>query len=792
MRSEQRLNADGSIWLRYAPQSAGPRCLSVKLKGVHVLGSPLRLDVNPGALHLPSCEISGDGSALCHLNERQTFKLRAKDHFGNMQLRGGERFHISIARPDTFSAGQEASTTSALTPSVRDDGDGTYMVEYLLDRVGVWGLSVRHGSADGELMPGAPLPLTCLAGSAHLPSCSFISAQHGTRVLGAERDLSCDDDLHPSKGTTAPHLGHVAACGSKLRVMIRLNDKAGQATRMSGPRQVQLALLPERDPLDPSFGSAAMNGGSSSWGAGGEGRAYDSTLVGWVNAQLKAQRLADKSGGSSSATANAITASSSAVAPAPATGSSSAGLAALEAPDGAFEGASIVTLTRVSSDRLGSKAPVDISEGEEGNAEGGSSAGCDEESKLREAKAALAADATALYEAQIDLRKARRYRMSLCGASGQHCLGPAIATLQVVAGRAHPPSCVLGGEGLEKGFVGSPVDFWMRTYDAAGNALSQGGEKVNVIVKSPGHNNDVVVKVRDEKDGGYALKFIPTASGMYTLTVKMGRETVGQPANIMIYRSPTSAANALKLNLGVPPLPTAERGMNSARDSARAAPASARRASSPHDSARGGVPNSARRDASPRGRSSVSDSSPRVATPGSYANSSASSKRANSPRGSTPRIERLNTRDIERDELAPAPVSARASYVPPAPAPSKDAASASKEVAAFAPSAAPLAGEALAAPRGGLPPKLHIPVRADGENGCVPAPASARGHSGSARRATPPRAGSPRVEPGGRGVGQRLSPAARMGSPRASSASMAPSAAPLRPSSPRRERSAAP
>ena len=244
-----------------------------------MLGSPLRLDVHPGALHLPSCELFGDGVEACHLNERQTFRIRARDHFGNGQVRGGERFHVSIERPGLWRPGDDAprgaggpaaaagGTQRPLTPSVRDDGDGT-SVEYTLDAVGVWGLCVRHGGADGDCLPGAPLPLTCLPGSAHLAACRLVSAHSGTRTLGAgDRDLS-EDTEEPTgggaKGAAAPpHLGNVSACGSKLRVLVRLCDRNGTPTRMSNPKHVQLALLPERDPLDPLVGSLGPDGGAA-------------------------------------------------------------------------------------------------------------------------------------------------------------------------------------------------------------------------------------------------------------------------------------------------------------------------------------------------------------------------------------------------------------------------------------------------------------------------------------------------------------------------------------------------
>ena len=49
-------------------------------------------------------------------------------------------------------------------------------------------------------------------------------------------------------------LGAVAACTSKLKVHVRLVDKSQVTTRMSSPRQLMLALLPERKPTGDADG----------------------------------------------------------------------------------------------------------------------------------------------------------------------------------------------------------------------------------------------------------------------------------------------------------------------------------------------------------------------------------------------------------------------------------------------------------------------------------------------------------------------------------------------------------
>ena len=234
LRTEQRLNADGSIWLRYAPLGCGPRSLSIKLQSAHVVGSPLRLEVAAGAMQLRACELVGEGRSFCHQHEKANFRVLAKDGFGNQLTRGGEKFVVLIRRE-----GNEGPAD--VSASVRDDCDGSYAVEYMCETIGRHYVSVHHGSADGDELPGSPFVLRCLPGSAHLASCRFVAAHHGVRALMLERDLEALDD-----GKERLSLGTVGAYGVKLKVQVRLRDKQGVATRMSARAAPADARTPAR------------------------------------------------------------------------------------------------------------------------------------------------------------------------------------------------------------------------------------------------------------------------------------------------------------------------------------------------------------------------------------------------------------------------------------------------------------------------------------------------------------------------------------------------------------------
>ena len=122
LRTEQRLNADGSIRLRYAPLGCGPRSLSIKLQSADVVGSPLRLEVAAGAMQLRACELVGKGRSFCNQHENANFRVLAKDGYGNQLTRGGEKFVVLIRRE-----GNEGPA---------DDCDGSYAVEYTCETIG--------------------------------------------------------------------------------------------------------------------------------------------------------------------------------------------------------------------------------------------------------------------------------------------------------------------------------------------------------------------------------------------------------------------------------------------------------------------------------------------------------------------------------------------------------------------------------------------------------------------------------------------------------------------------------
>ena len=149
-----------------------------------------------------------------------------------------------------------------------------------------------------------------------------------------------------------------------------------------------------------------------------------------------------------------------------------------------------------------------------------------------------------LQRANVDLRCAGALRVHLSADAGT-VLGPIVALLDVAPGRAHAANCVLEGTGLQRAIVGSATSFVIRAIDATGNAIRKGGERFSVIGKGPGQ--PVKVSVTDQKDGTYAVSYVPTSSGSYTISVYLGKHAVSHACvyAVRMHERPTSAPPAV-------------------------------------------------------------------------------------------------------------------------------------------------------------------------------------------------------------------------------------------------------
>lgn len=130
-------NGDGTYTGRYAPKKPVEHTVSVVLHNEaeplffeHVAKSPYAVKVAPG-IDASKCVVEGEGvtpeGAVENVHPTQ-FTIHAKDINGDDIKKGGEKFDVKVKGPDGKPIAKE--------PEVKDNGDGTYTVEYEPEEAG--------------------------------------------------------------------------------------------------------------------------------------------------------------------------------------------------------------------------------------------------------------------------------------------------------------------------------------------------------------------------------------------------------------------------------------------------------------------------------------------------------------------------------------------------------------------------------------------------------------------------------------------------------------------------------
>ena len=117
-----RDGGDGLYRGEYTAVLAGEYTLSVTLRGAHARGSPLRVTAGAGGVHAQRCTAEGSGLRAAIRNVPTSFKIIAKDAFGNRISRGAHGYGVRVRPP--------LSATKAPKVDLYDAGDGTCTCEW--------------------------------------------------------------------------------------------------------------------------------------------------------------------------------------------------------------------------------------------------------------------------------------------------------------------------------------------------------------------------------------------------------------------------------------------------------------------------------------------------------------------------------------------------------------------------------------------------------------------------------------------------------------------------------------
>jgi filamin len=101
-----------------------------------------------------------------------------------------------------------------------------------------------------------------------------------------------------------------------------------------------------------------------------------------------------------------------------------------------------------------------------------------------------------------------------------------------------PLQCLCYGPGLEKAIVGEKAPFTIEAKNKHGKSLTTGGDPFEVFVKGP-YDSDIPATVVDNKNGTYAVHYVPTDKGKHQVKVLLkGAHVAKSPYDVMAYPNP--------------------------------------------------------------------------------------------------------------------------------------------------------------------------------------------------------------------------------------------------------------
>jgi len=114
-----------------APQEAFPVDMEVSFRGYHIRNSPFTIEIYPGPARSVRSTLEGDlvdGTTIGVTNTKLSLRVQTRDQYGNRLLVGGSKVHVSLLNSDH-------DKVEAL---VRDNEDGQYIAEFILEEPGTW------------------------------------------------------------------------------------------------------------------------------------------------------------------------------------------------------------------------------------------------------------------------------------------------------------------------------------------------------------------------------------------------------------------------------------------------------------------------------------------------------------------------------------------------------------------------------------------------------------------------------------------------------------------------------
>ena len=118
---------NGMYQISFQSTVAAHYSLDISVDGWQIEASPFKFYQFPSALDVSESTVDGGGTVGGFVGHVATFIITSRDQFGNQLTRGGSYWLIDIFTPSDIAQNMQVASIS---PSARDNGDGTYFVEY--------------------------------------------------------------------------------------------------------------------------------------------------------------------------------------------------------------------------------------------------------------------------------------------------------------------------------------------------------------------------------------------------------------------------------------------------------------------------------------------------------------------------------------------------------------------------------------------------------------------------------------------------------------------------------------
>jgi uncharacterized protein YkwD len=157
-------NNDGTYTCTYQANTPGDSVVNATLNGTPIFNAPFKVQVDKNAKPATEADptwstVSGDGVHNANVTEPAEFSVQARNKYGNKLKTGGDNITVPIS-----------GRSGRLLADVTDNGDGTYQVSYQPTQTGEHQVAVK---LEGKNLRGTPLDVDVKNGACASKSVPF-------------------------------------------------------------------------------------------------------------------------------------------------------------------------------------------------------------------------------------------------------------------------------------------------------------------------------------------------------------------------------------------------------------------------------------------------------------------------------------------------------------------------------------------------------------------------------------------------------------------------------------------